>query len=51
MFILCRDVYHCTPSQLAKEPLDMIMLHLEFLRVEQQVRKFSDAKSTRRGGS
>lgn len=44
MFILCRDVYHCTPLELARQPLDQIMLHLEFMRVEQQVREFSKQK-------
>lgn len=42
---LCKDVYHCTPSQLDAEPIGTILLHLEMLRMEQE------ADQARRGVS
>ncbi len=35
---LCRDVYHCTPSQLAAEDAVEIQKHLAMLAAEAQVR-------------
>lgn len=26
--VLCRDVYHCTPNELADVPLDKVLAHL-----------------------
>jgi len=37
--ILCRDVYHCTPVQLADVPLPTIIKHLACLDAELHVRK------------
>lgn len=39
--ILCRDVYHCTPSQLAKEDYKTIRLHMAFLDAEQENKKLN----------
>lgn len=35
---LCRDVYHCLPSQLARESMSEIVAHLTCLRVEADIR-------------
>lgn len=35
--ILCRDVYHCTPPELAKVPLAKVMAHLTCIDMEQRV--------------
>jgi hypothetical protein len=37
--MLCRDVYHCTPVQLAEVPLATIMAHLACMDVEAKVAK------------
>lgn len=37
--VLCRDVYHCTPSELGNEDWDVIELHLEMMAAEGLVRK------------
>lgn len=34
--VLCRDVYHCTPSQLAAEDWETVREHLRLLAVEQR---------------
>ena len=36
---LCRDVYHCTPTELAQQPLATIASHLVCMDVEAQVAK------------
>ena len=36
--MLCRDVYHCTPVELAQVPYAMVMKHLICLDVEAEVR-------------
>jgi hypothetical protein len=33
---LCRDVYHCTPVQLAEVPLPTILAHLTCLHAEHE---------------
>jgi hypothetical protein len=35
--ILCRDVYHCTPMELADVPLNKIINHLTCIGVENKV--------------
>ena len=39
---LCRDVYHCTPQELAEVPLDKVLAHLACMSVETQVRRQQD---------
>ncbi len=34
--ILCRDVYHCTPSELAAQDYKVVALHKAFIEAEQQ---------------
>ena len=36
---LCRDVYHCTPSQLDEEDWDTVKTHLALMGAEDDVRK------------
>lgn len=38
-FVLCRDVYHCRPSELRQEDLADILAHLTCLRVESDVQQ------------
>lgn len=38
MLQLCRDVYHCTPVDLERIPLETILEHLTCLQVEAQAR-------------
>lgn len=42
--ILCRDIYHCTPGQLDLEDNERIMLHLDMMRLEEEVRQFEKTK-------
>jgi len=35
--ILCRDVYHCRPSELRQEAYEDIILHLACLGMEREV--------------
>lgn len=35
--VLCRDVYHCTPSELMREKWSVVRDHLICLAAEQQV--------------
>ena len=37
--VLCRDVYKCTPVELARIPLPTITAHLACLDVEAQVKR------------
>ena len=37
--VLCRDVYHCTPSQLRQESAEDVLAALLILDVENQVSK------------
>ena len=46
--ILCRDIYHCTPGELAQIPLDTILAHLICLREEQE---WAKDKQRSKGGS
>jgi hypothetical protein len=36
--VLCRDVYHCTPSQLRQENAKDIMTHLAIMKIESKAR-------------
>jgi hypothetical protein len=42
--MLCRDVYHCTPMELANVPLTTIMRHLTCLRQEARIRRMDHGK-------
>lgn len=42
--ILCRDVYHCTPVELAQVPLDVILDHLAALSAESEVAQLERMK-------
>lgn len=42
--ILCRDVYHCTPVDLAGIPADTVIAHLTLLEVEATVRDMQGDK-------
>lgn len=46
--LLCRDVYHCTPVELATIPLQTILTHLACLDAEAQVREM-ERRSMRYG--
>lgn len=47
--VLCRDVYHCTPSELAAEDWRTIEAHLEVMAAEAQVRDMTSGnRGTRR---
>jgi hypothetical protein len=35
--VLCRDVYHCLPSELEQEDWRVISGHIEMIRVENEV--------------
>jgi len=37
--VLCRDVYHCTPLELAQVPAVTLLEHLTCMDVEAQVAK------------
>ena len=45
--VLCRDVYHCPPSQLP--PWHVIKRHLICMDAEATVRKAKEKKGTKRG--
>lgn len=47
--VLCRDVYHCTPSQLRQERVVDVLPHLAVLQVEAQVIRAQSARPDRRG--
>jgi hypothetical protein len=36
--VLCRDVYHCTPLELAKIPVETVEAHLVCIAAENKVR-------------
>lgn len=40
--VLCRDVYHCLPSQLRKEPLTPVLKHLTCIDIEAKVRSMKE---------
>jgi hypothetical protein len=46
--VLCRDIYHCTPTELAQQPLTTIAAHLTCLDVEAAVRRRKTKHGTRR---
>jgi len=41
--ILCRDIYHCTPSELARQDPQVILAHLTALDVESDYRSMHNA--------
>lgn len=45
--ILCRDVYHCTPRELAEQDLDTVLDHLLVLQVEDEVKRLKRQMQTR----
>ena len=45
--MLCRDVFHCTPSQLRAEDADDILAALACLEAENYVRKQSENSKRR----
>jgi hypothetical protein len=49
--ILCRDVYHCLPSELAEEDLITVLNHLACLEGEAQYRKKQRDKADRKYGT
>jgi hypothetical protein len=38
--LFCRDIYHCTPSELRKERLADILLHLSLIESETYRKKY-----------
>lgn len=46
--LLCRDIYHCLPSQLAREDYDTIQTHLALMEVEKEVDDFNKQVQTDR---
>jgi hypothetical protein len=46
--LLCRDVYHCPPTELARVPLATVLAHLACLDAEAQVRE-AEMRSARHG--
>lgn len=46
--VLCRDVYHCTPSQLRLESAQDILTHLAVLKIESKVRKSGTDKPAKK---
>lgn len=43
-FILMRDVYHCTPSELGEQTQEDVMITLLCLEVESTVKKAREGK-------
>lgn len=35
---LCRDVYHCTPSELDAQDFETVMQHVRFMEIEARLR-------------
>lgn len=44
---MCRDVYHCTPSQLKQEDYRVVALHMAFIEAEQEVRQQEEANKSK----
>jgi hypothetical protein len=38
----CRDIYHCTPNELAEVPYKKILAHLACMDGEEQYRKYRE---------
>lgn len=36
LYRLCKDVYHCLPSQIMQEDMDTLLLHLDFYNLEHE---------------
>lgn len=49
--VLCRDVYHCTPLELAKQPLKKVMRHLACLEVEGKVKAARSKAPPKKGAT
>jgi hypothetical protein len=47
---LCRDVYHCTPVELAKVPYETIQRHWAVMEAENQVRNLKAGKYDQKRG-
>ena len=47
--VLCRDVYHCDPLTLKRQPLKDVMTHLTCLDVEAMIRDM-EAEASRQAG-
>lgn len=43
---LCRDVYKCTPNELADQPVETINMHLALIGVENIVKQFDSSKGS-----
>ncbi len=48
---LCRDVYHCTPSELAEQDADQVNRHLRLLAVEARIENFRHGKGAKGAGA
>jgi hypothetical protein len=42
--VLCRDVYHCTPVELAQVPLTTLTAHLTCMDVEAEIKRRRKSK-------
>jgi hypothetical protein len=47
--VLCRDVFHCTPSELRRESARDIMIALEILKAEADYQRHEQQKVMRNG--
>lgn len=47
---LCRDVYHCTPSDLDRQDYGRVLRHLALLSAEARVRSFQAGGKSGGGG-
>ena len=43
---LCREVYHCRPSELGEEDAETVLFHIELINVERKVEKFKAKPAT-----
>lgn len=48
---LCRDVYHCRPSELEQEDAAVVRVHLALLSTEARVRRFEGGSKAGKLGS
>jgi hypothetical protein len=47
---LCRDIYHCTPNELAEQPIETVNMHLKLIGVENIVKQFDSTQGSGGGG-
>ena len=47
--ILCRDVYHCTPSELDEQDAERVADHLLCLQEESKYRRMRDQREKEKG--